>query len=166
MFRLGCTQPFFLALICTYQQQAYQLGQRIRTTYGDVRSPTYIQGLGLDPYVPAQVIVRSDEGGDPSLNYESTLALSQGLWLPSSKSISYLANGTAVKAPMNGYQVCLFQFVMSFSSLNIPLGSMFQVSINISLFSPGGILISIQSNPSIQSGMFHSMAGRLVQFVF
>jgi prostatic aicd phosphatase len=87
------------------QKQGFELGQYLRQTYGNTSSPSYIQDLELDPFKASQILVRADAGGEGGVIYDTTLAVTQGIWQSTTKFTSTLANGTVVQGPMNGYQV-------------------------------------------------------------
>jgi len=85
------------------QSQEYELGCYLRETYLDPESPSYIQGINTDLADVDQLYVRADAGGGDVM-LDSAYALLQGLYPPTPKSISTLANGETVEAPLGGYQ--------------------------------------------------------------
>ena len=85
------------------QSQAYDLGYYLRQTYLNPESPSYIQGVETDIVDIDQLFVRADAGGG-NVILDSAYALLQGLYPPTAKSQSTLANGARVQAPLGGYQ--------------------------------------------------------------
>ncbi|CEL55216.1 hypothetical protein RSOLAG1IB_01224 [Rhizoctonia solani AG-1 IB] len=84
--------------------QEYQLGQLIRSLYFNASSPSAISGISTGLFDQNQVHIRADAGGEGGVIYDSTVALSQGLWPAATAFNTTLANGTTVIAPLNGYQ--------------------------------------------------------------
>ncbi|KAM0791863.1 hypothetical protein ACM66B_004120 [Microbotryomycetes sp. NB124-2] len=88
------------------EQQCYQLGQLLRSRYGNETSETYVTGLETgDTLVPSQFNVTVDGGGEGGVISDSAVAMFQG-WFPPKLEVSTmtLANGTNVTSPLNGYQ--------------------------------------------------------------
>jgi hypothetical protein len=75
----------------------------LRQTYLNPESPSYIQGVETDIVDIDQLFVRADAGGG-NVILDSAYALLQGLYPPTAKSQSTLANGARVQAPLGGYQ--------------------------------------------------------------
>ena len=85
------------------QKQEYDLGRYLRQTYLNPESASYIQGIETDIADVDQLFVRADAGGG-NVILDSAYALLQGLYPPTAKSQSTLANGSTVQAPLGGYQ--------------------------------------------------------------
>ncbi|KAI9572010.1 phosphoglycerate mutase-like protein [Boletus coccyginus] len=83
--------------------QEYNLGSYLRETYLDPGSPSYIQGINTDIADVDQLYVRADVGGGDVI-LDSAYALLQGLYPPTPKSVSTLADGKTVESPLGGYQ--------------------------------------------------------------
>ncbi|KAF8128671.1 phosphoglycerate mutase-like protein [Boletus edulis] len=83
--------------------QAYDLGCYLRQTYLNPASPSHIQGINIDVADVDQLFVSADAGGG-NVILDSAYALLQGLYPPTTKSKSTLANGETVQAPLGGYQ--------------------------------------------------------------
>ncbi|KAN0094653.1 Histidine phosphatase superfamily [Tylopilus felleus] len=84
-------------------KQEYDLGRYLRQTYLNPESASYIQGIETDIADVDQLFVRADAGGG-NVILDSAYALLQGLYPPTAKSQSTLANGSTVQAPLGGYQ--------------------------------------------------------------
>ncbi|KAG8216069.1 phosphoglycerate mutase-like protein [Butyriboletus roseoflavus] len=83
--------------------QEYDLGGYLRDTYLNPKSPFYIQGIETDVANISQLFVRADAGGG-NVILDSAYALLQGLYPPTETSVSTLADGQMVEAPLGGYQ--------------------------------------------------------------
>ncbi|KAL4249193.1 Histidine phosphatase superfamily protein [Abortiporus biennis] len=88
------------------EDQEFQLGSLIRSIYLNASSPKYIQGISpaTDLFQQTQVAVRADAGGEGGVIFDSSIALVQGLWPPTSQASISLANGSTVTSPLGGYQ--------------------------------------------------------------
>lgn len=86
-------------------QQAFQLGQYLRSRYLNSSSPHVIQNISLGLLDPHQILIRADAGGEGSVIYDSALSAMQGLWPANTAYNETLANGTVVVGPLSGYQV-------------------------------------------------------------
>jgi prostatic aicd phosphatase len=85
----------------------------LRQRYLDTRSPHFIQGIDGAIANPNQIQARADAGGEGGVIFNSALALLQGLFPPQSGVNDTLANGTTVIAPLGGYQVSIFDYVLN-----------------------------------------------------
>jgi len=84
-------------------QQHFQLGTYLRSIYLNPSSSSFIPGLdGL--FNTSKVQVQADGGDEGGVIYDSAVALTQGLWPPTPKSSTVLANGTKITSPHGGYQ--------------------------------------------------------------
>ena len=90
----------------TLQQQEFQLGSLLRARYLNASSPFFIDGISNSSslFQQNQVQVRADAGGEGGVIWDSAVALTQGLWPPSTSSGTTLADGTRVSSPLGGYQ--------------------------------------------------------------
>ena len=97
------------------QVQEFQLGSFIRSLYFDSSSSSFIKGIADSSQLfdSSQVHVRADAGGEGGVIYDSAIALTQGLWQPTTQSTIKLSNGTNVTSPLNGYQYIPSQFVFT-----------------------------------------------------
>ncbi|KAI0754618.1 phosphoglycerate mutase-like protein [Daedaleopsis nitida] len=88
------------------EKQEFQLGNLIRDVYFDASSPSFISGIANTTtlFQQNQVQVRADAGGEGGVIWDSAIALTQGLWPPSTRSITTLANGSTIASPLGGYQ--------------------------------------------------------------
>ncbi|KAI0302307.1 phosphoglycerate mutase-like protein [Multifurca ochricompacta] len=84
--------------------QAFQLGSLLRKEYFDPSSANYIHNVRTDLVDLDQVHARIKNGGEGRVVFDSTIALLQGLFPPTSKNTIELANETKVTAPLGGYQ--------------------------------------------------------------
>ncbi|KAI0060566.1 phosphoglycerate mutase-like protein [Artomyces pyxidatus] len=84
--------------------QSHQLGEYLRKEYFSSSSPSFIHGVSTDLVDLGQVHARIKNGGEGSVVFDSTIALLQGLFPPTSKNSIELANGSLVVAPLGGYQ--------------------------------------------------------------
>ena len=89
------------------QKQEFQLGTTIRNLYFDPSSPSFVQGIANTSalFQQTQVAVRADAGGEGGVIFDSAVALTQGLWPPTSDANTTLSNGSTITAPLGGYQV-------------------------------------------------------------
>ncbi|CAE6442479.1 unnamed protein product [Rhizoctonia solani] len=99
--------------------QEYQLGQLIRSLYFNASSPSIISGISTGLFDQNQVRIRADAGGEGGVIYDSTVALSQGLWPAATAFNTTLANGTTVIAPLNGYQYAPIETVEPESDVSL-----------------------------------------------
>ena len=78
----------------------------IRELYLNPSSPSYVQGIANTSalFQQNQVAVRADAGGEGGVIYDSAVALTQGLWPPTFRVSTVLANGTNVTSTLSGYQ--------------------------------------------------------------
>jgi prostatic aicd phosphatase len=53
----------------------------------------------------SQILIRADAGDEGGVIYASAVALTQGLWPPTSDANTTLSNGSTITAPLGGYQV-------------------------------------------------------------
>ncbi|KAJ3556948.1 hypothetical protein NM688_g1743 [Phlebia brevispora] len=82
--------------------EEFQLGTFLRSIYANPRSP---DNLPLNPlFNQSQVQVRADAGGEAGVIYDSSIALLQGFFPPTTKNQDTLANGSTIVAPLGGYQ--------------------------------------------------------------
>jgi hypothetical protein len=86
------------------QVQAFQLGSILRREYFDESSPNYIHNVHTKLVDLDQVHARIKNGGEGRVVFDSTIALLQGLFPPTSANTIVLANETAITAPLGGYQ--------------------------------------------------------------
>ncbi|KAJ3557338.1 hypothetical protein NM688_g1524 [Phlebia brevispora] len=88
------------------EQQEFQLGTLLRSIYLNDTSPSFIQGIWGETslFNESEVTVRADASVNGGNLISSAVALSQGLWPPSSQEALQLANGTVVFSPLGGYQ--------------------------------------------------------------
>ena len=95
------------------QQQEFELGSLIRSRYLNASSTSFISGISNSGslFVPNQVAVRADAGGEGGVIFDSAVALSQGLWPPTPLANTTLADGTIVTSPLSGYQYIPSQYV-------------------------------------------------------
>ncbi|KAI9465215.1 phosphoglycerate mutase-like protein [Lactarius psammicola] len=84
--------------------QAFQLGSQLRKEYFDQSSANYIHNVRTDLVDLDQVHARIKNGGEGRVVFDSTIALLQGLFPPTTKNTIELANETKVTAPLGGYQ--------------------------------------------------------------
>ena len=72
----------------------------------DPSSSSFIEGIANSSslFQQSQVQVRADAGGEGGVIFDSSIALTQGLWQPTSLSTITLSNGTNVTSPLGGYQ--------------------------------------------------------------
>ncbi|TDL22226.1 phosphoglycerate mutase-like protein [Rickenella mellea] len=84
--------------------QEFQLGTLLRNLYLDASSPSFVQGISTSGFNQSQVLIRADAGGEGGVIFDSAVALTQGLWPPTSSANVTLANGTTVISPLGGYQ--------------------------------------------------------------
>ena len=93
-----------LVLTWFFQQQELQLGAFLRNSYISPGSPLAINSIKPDLVDDRQVQVRADNGGERGAVVNSAIALLQGLYPPTPRSRTELANGTTVVGPFGGYQ--------------------------------------------------------------
>ncbi|KAI0683069.1 phosphoglycerate mutase-like protein [Earliella scabrosa] len=88
------------------EQQEFQLGSLLRARYLNASSPFFIDGISNSSTLVQQnqVQVRADAGGEGGVIWDSAVALTQGLWPPSTSSGTTLADGSRVSSPLGGYQ--------------------------------------------------------------
>ncbi|PIL35202.1 hypothetical protein GSI_02992 [Ganoderma sinense ZZ0214-1] len=88
------------------ETQEFELGSVIRDLYFDPSSPSFVQGIANTSalFQQSQVAVRADAGGEGGVIFDSAVALTQGLWPPTFRASTVLANGTNVTSPLSGYQ--------------------------------------------------------------
>nr|VWO95604.1 Tetrahydroxynaphthalene reductase (EC (T4HN reductase) (THNR) [Ganoderma boninense] len=88
------------------EAQEFDLGSVIRDLYFDPSSPSFVQGIANTSalFQQSQVVVRADAGGEGGVIFDSAVALTQGLWPPTFRASTVLANGTNVTSPLSGYQ--------------------------------------------------------------
>ncbi|KAH8110497.1 phosphoglycerate mutase-like protein [Phellopilus nigrolimitatus] len=86
------------------QTQSVQLGSYLRLEYLNPGSPHSIDGIKAEIVDDRQVLVRADNGGEGGAIVDSAVALLQGLFPPTPRSRTSLANGTTVVGPLGGYQ--------------------------------------------------------------
>lgn len=86
------------------QAQQVQLGSYLRSEYLNPGSPSYINRIQADVVDDRQLLVRADNGGEGGAIVDSAVALLQGLFPPTPRSRTNLANGSTVVGPMGGYQ--------------------------------------------------------------
>ncbi|KZT08653.1 phosphoglycerate mutase-like protein [Laetiporus sulphureus 93-53] len=89
------------------EQQEWQLGNFLRSTYLDPTSPSYIQGIAPSTSIfnGSQVAVYADNDFPvDDVVMDSAAALVQGLWQPTPLQNITLANGTTITNPLDGYQ--------------------------------------------------------------
>ncbi|RPD56153.1 phosphoglycerate mutase-like protein [Lentinus tigrinus ALCF2SS1-7] len=88
------------------EQQEFRLGSLIRSRYLNSSSASFISGISSTGslFAQNQVAVRADAGGEGGVIFDSAVALTQGLWPPTSLANTTLANGTTVTSPLGGYQ--------------------------------------------------------------
>lgn len=84
--------------------QAFQLGSQLRKDYFNPSSADYIHNVRTDLVDLDQVHARIKNGGEGRVVFDSTIALLQGLFPPTTKNTIELANETKVTAPLGGYQ--------------------------------------------------------------
>jgi len=87
--------------------QSFQLGSYLKSTYLDSSSPHHILNMPLDPshpIPPNQVNVHAKPDGEGAAIFDSTIALLQGMFPPTSHNKIELANGSTIVAPLGGYQ--------------------------------------------------------------
>ncbi|KAI0042646.1 phosphoglycerate mutase-like protein [Auriscalpium vulgare] len=84
--------------------QSHLLGYSLRQEYFTPSSPNFIHGVSTDLVNLDQVHARSKNGEEGRVVFDSTIALLQGLFPPSTKNSITLANETLVVAPLGGYQ--------------------------------------------------------------
>ncbi|KAH9175025.1 phosphoglycerate mutase-like protein [Lactarius sanguifluus] len=84
--------------------QAFKLGSQLRKEYFDQSSANYIHNVRTDLVDLDQVHARIKNGGEGRVVFDSTIALLQGLFPPTTKNTIELANETKVTAPLGGYQ--------------------------------------------------------------
>ncbi|KAG1886113.1 phosphoglycerate mutase-like protein [Suillus subluteus] len=94
------TQSYITAL---GEQQEYELGSFLRSTYLNPDSPSFIQNISTEVVNVDQLAVRADAGGGNGI-LNSAYALLQGLYPATRQSEITLANGTNVLPPLGGYQ--------------------------------------------------------------
>ena len=72
----------------------------------DQSSSSFIEGIANSSslFQQSQAQVRADAGGEGGVIFDSSIALTQGLWQPTSLSTITLSNGTNVTSPLGGYQ--------------------------------------------------------------
>ena len=102
------------------QADSFQLGNLLRSTYFDSRSPSYISGISSDIVDNNEVKVRVKAGTEGTVVFDSAVALLQGLFPPNPNNKIKLANETTVVAPLGGYQ-----YVPRMFFLSLPLKSVF-----------------------------------------
>ncbi|KAG1868279.1 phosphoglycerate mutase-like protein [Suillus subalutaceus] len=85
------------------EQQEYELGSFLRSTYLNPDSPSFIQNISTEVVNVDQLAVRADAGGGNGI-LNSAYALLQGLYPATRQSEITLANGTNVLPPLGGYQ--------------------------------------------------------------
>lgn len=88
-----------------------QLGAFLRNQYLNPNSPSFIPGLKGEVVDDRQLLIRADNGGEGSAIVDSAVALLQGLFPPTPKSRTSLANGTTVVGPFGGYQYVAIETV-------------------------------------------------------
>lgn len=93
-------------LYASIQVQENQLGAQLRSLYINTSSPSYIPGMNTTLLDESQVQIFADAGDEGGVIFDSSVALTQGLWPPTTINAQTLANGTFVTAAMGGYQVC------------------------------------------------------------
>ncbi|KAF9258375.1 phosphoglycerate mutase-like protein [Marasmius fiardii PR-910] len=86
------------------QSESHQLGQTLRSLYLNPRSDSIISGMRRDLVNTRQIQVYAKNGGEGNVVFDSTIALLQGFFPPSERNELELANGTTIRAPLNGYQ--------------------------------------------------------------
>ncbi|KAI5119300.1 hypothetical protein M0805_008215 [Coniferiporia weirii] len=86
------------------QVQQQQLGSYLRSEYLSSGSGNFVGGFQSDVIDDRQLLVRADNGGEGGAIVDSAVALLQGLFPPTPRSRTNLANGTTVVGPMGGYQ--------------------------------------------------------------
>ncbi|KAF8435329.1 histidine phosphatase superfamily [Boletus edulis BED1] len=87
--------------------ESFQLGSYLKSTYLDSSSPLHIRGMPLDPahpIPPSKINVHAKSGGGGAAIFDSSVALLQGLFPPTSLNKMDLANGSTIVAPLGGYQ--------------------------------------------------------------
>ncbi|KAG9308031.1 phosphoglycerate mutase-like protein [Chiua virens] len=87
--------------------ESFQLGSYLKATYLDSSSPLHIVDMPLDPthpIPPSRVNVHAKSGGEGTAIFDSSIALLQGMFPPTSKNRIELANGSTVTSPLGGYQ--------------------------------------------------------------
>ncbi|PSS37028.1 hypothetical protein PHLCEN_2v1067 [Hermanssonia centrifuga] len=83
--------------------QEFQLGNFIQATYLDPNSTSYI-GTSFPLFNQSQVQVRADAGGEGGVIFDSSVAMTQGMFSVTNFANISLANGSVSTAPLNGYQ--------------------------------------------------------------
>ena len=71
--------------------QEFQLGNYVRSVYGDPSSPSYI-GLQTPLYNSEQFLARADAGDEGGVIFDSAIALIQGLYPPNVRRFSTSAH--------------------------------------------------------------------------
>lgn len=103
----------------TFQQaQEVQLGAFLRSEYLNPRSPSYIEHIQADIVDDRQLLIRADNGGEGGTIVDSAVALLQGLYPPTPRSRTNLANGTTVVGPFGGYQYVTSMLCFDYLSHN------------------------------------------------
>ncbi|EJD08254.1 phosphoglycerate mutase-like protein [Fomitiporia mediterranea MF3/22] len=101
------------------QMQELQLGSYLRSEYLNPTSANVIAGLQADVVDDRQLLVRADNGGEGGAIVDSSVALLQGLFPPTPRSRTGLANGTTVVGPMGGYQYIPIESVEPIQSIQL-----------------------------------------------
>lgn len=83
--------------------QENQLGAYVRSVYLNETSPSYF-GMNTTLFNQAQFWARADAGGEGGVIFDSSIALLQGLFPPTTANSILLANGSTVTSPFQGYQ--------------------------------------------------------------
>ncbi|PSS09342.1 hypothetical protein PHLCEN_2v3374 [Hermanssonia centrifuga] len=80
------------------EQEEFALGNFLRSTYLNPKSPTFIGASEL--FNQSQVAARADAGGEGGVIFDSAIALLQGLFPPTPDNKDTLADGKTVVAPL------------------------------------------------------------------
>ena len=94
-----------LILVNLCQDEEFQLGVQLRNIYLNTSSPSYIQGMNTTLLNINQVQVSADAGDEGGVIFDSSVALTQGLWPPTLLNSQVIANGSNTIAALGGYQV-------------------------------------------------------------
>ena len=96
-----------------------QLGSFLREHYLSPGAPSYIPGVQSDVIDDRQLLIRADNGGEGGAIVDSAVAVLQGLFPPTPKSRTSLANGTTVVGPFGGYQYVAIETVEPQQSIQL-----------------------------------------------
>lgn len=105
-----------------------QLGAYLRSEYLNANAPSYIPGIASEVVDDRQLLIRADNGGEGGAIVDSAVALLQGLFPPTPRSRTNLANGTTVVGPFGGYQYVPIESVEPQQSIQLEGWTMCPVS--------------------------------------